>query len=208
MSINPNPESVYTIEEIKDLANFAHSNDLLLHMDGARLSNAAVSLGCSLRDVSKDAGVDVLSFGGTKNGMMMGEAVIFFHPEGVEHFKFIRKQGTHLVSKMRFLSSQFTAFFENDLWFHNALHANSMAALLARELEAVPRVRITQKVQANAIFLTMPPEIVEELQNRHFFYIFDSTQTIARLMTSFDTTEDDIHIFISDLQELLQRYTP
>jgi len=200
--------TVYSIEEIKDLASFAHANDLLLHMDGARLSNAAASLGCSLRAVSGDAGVDILSFGGTKNGMMMGEAVIFFHPEEARYFKFIRKQGMHLVSKMRYLSTQFMAFFDNGLWLHNARHANSMAALLARELEAVPQVRITQKVQANAVFMTMPPEIVEELQNRHFFYIFDTTHTIARLMTSFDTIEDDIHRFIADLQKLLQRYTP
>ena len=200
--------TVYTIEEIKGIASFAHANDLLLHMDGARLSNAAASLGCSLRAVSGDAGVDILSFGGTKNGMMMGEAVLFFHSEEAGNFKFIRKQGMHLVSKMRYLSAQFTAFFDNDLWLHNARHANSMTALLARELEAVPQVSIMQKIQANAVFLTMPPEIVEELQNRHFFYTFDHTHTIARLMTSFDTTEDDIHRFIADLQKLLQRYTP
>jgi threonine aldolase len=198
--------TVYNIQEIKDLAHFAHDHDMLLHMDGARLSNAAASLNCSLGAVSGDAGVDILSFGGTKNGMMMGEAVIFFHPEEAGYFKFLRKQGTHLVSKMRFLSAQFTAFFENELWLHNARHANNMAALLARELESIPQVLITQEVQANAVFLTMPPEIVEELQNRHFFYVFDYTQNIARLMTSFDTTENDIHQFVADLQKLLQRY--
>jgi threonine aldolase len=200
--------TVYSLEELKKLSSFAHSHDLLLHMDGARLSNAAASLGCSLRAVTGDAGVDILSFGGTKNGMMMGEAVVFFYPQGTEFFKFIRKQGTHLVSKMRFLSSQFTAFFDNDLWLRNARHANSMAVLLAEELKEIPQVHITQKVQANAVFLTMPSEIVQELQNRHFFYLFDHTQGIARLMTSFDTMEDDIQSFIADLRGLLESRAP
>jgi threonine aldolase len=194
--------TVYTVEEITNLTDFAHANDLILHMDGARLSNAAVSLGCSLHAVSGDAGVDILSFGGTKNGMMIGEAVVFFDPEVASNFKYIRKQGMHLVSKMRFLAAQFTAYFKNDLWLHNAHHANRMAALLAQELENVPQCRVTQKVQTNAVFVAMPSEIVEELQNRCFFYVYDS---IGRLMTSFDTTEDDIHGFISDLQELLSK---
>jgi len=196
--------TLYTVEEITNLADFAHANDLMLHMDGARLSNAAVSLGCSLRAVSGDAGVDILSFGGTKNGMMIGEAVVFFDPEVANHFKYIRKQGMHLVSKMRFLSAQFTAYFKNDLWLHNARHANRMAALLAQELENVPQCRITQKVHTNAVFVAMPSEIVAELQNRCFFSVYDSTNTVTRLMTSFDTTEDDIHGFISDLQKILQ----
>jgi threonine aldolase len=197
--------TLYTVEEITNLADFAHANDLMLHMDGARLSNAAVSLGCSLRAVSGDAGVDILSFGGTKNGMMIGEAIVFFDPEVASHFKYIRKQGMHLVSKMRFLSAQFTAYFKNDLWLHNARHANRMAVLLAQELENVPKCRITQKVQTNGVFVAMPTEIIEELQNHYFFYVNDSTNTVARLMTSFDTTEDDIHGFIFDLQELLSK---
>jgi threonine aldolase len=198
--------TVYSIDEIHTLADFAHANDMKLHMDGARLSNATASLGCSLREITGEAGVDILSFGGTKNGMMMGEAVIFFRPDDAEHFKFIRKQGTHLVSKMRFLSAQFTAFFKDDLWFHNASHANNMAALLAQELKTIPQVRIVQKVQANAVFLTMPEQVVEELQKLHFFYIFDHEQGIARLMTSFDTTERDVYRFITDLKKLLKRY--
>ena len=197
--------TLYTVEEIANLADFAHANDLMLHMDGARLSNAAASIGCSLLAISGAAGVDILAFGGTKNGMMIGEAVVFFDPEVASHFKYIRKQGMHLVSKMRFIAAQFTAFFRDDLWLHNARHANGMAALLARELEKVPRCRITQKVQANAVFVAMPPEIVEELQKRCFFDVYDSTNTIARLMTSFDTTEGDIRGFIFDLQELLSK---
>jgi threonine aldolase len=197
--------TLYTIEEITSLADFAQANDLMLHMDGARLSNAAASLNCSLRAVSGDAGVDILSFGGTKNGMMIGEAVVFFDPEVASYFKYIRKQGMHLVSKMRFLSAQFTAYFKNDLWLDNARHANRMAALLAHELENVPPCRITQKVQTNAVFVAIPPEIAEELQNRCFFSVYDSINAIARLMTSFDTTEDDIHGFISDMRELLSK---
>jgi threonine aldolase len=136
--------------------------------------------------------------------MMMGEAVLFFHPDDAEHFKFIRKQGTHLVSKMRFLSAQFKAFFDNDLWLRNAHHANEMAQLLAEKLESIAQVTITQKVQANAVFITLPNEIVEELQSRHFFYIFDHALGIARLMTSFDTTEDDVRLFVEDLKLLLK----
>jgi threonine aldolase len=196
--------TVYSIDEIHALADFAHANDMKLHMDGARLSNAAVSLGCGFRTMTRDAGVDILSFGGTKNGMMMGEAVLFFNPADAEYFKFIRKQGTHLVSKMRFLSAQFTAFFKDDLWHHNATHANNMAALLAEELGNIPQIRIVQNVQANAVFLTMPDRIVDELQKRHFFYIFDHEQGIARLMTSFDTTEQDVHRFIADMKKLLK----
>ena len=196
--------TVYNINEIKELAACAHENDLLLHMDGARLSNAVASLGCTFRDITLDAGVDILSFGGTKNGMMMGEAVMFFHSLQAENFKFIRKQGTHLVSKMRFLSAQFKAFLDNDLWLHNARHANEMAQLLAEKLKSIAQIQITQKVEANAVFLSMPDDIVEELQRRHFFYIFDHALGIARLMTSFDTTEDDIHHFVKDLKLLLK----
>ena len=197
--------TVYTIEEIKDMATFAHDNDLILHMDGARLSNAAVSLGTGLHALTGDAGVDILSFGGTKNGLMIGEAVIFFDPAVARNFKYVRKQGMHLVSKMRFLSAQFTAFFKDDLWRQNALHANNMARLLAQKLEDIPACSITQKVESNAVFVAIPRKIVEDLQAQYFFYIVDSSNCIARLMTSFDTTGEDIDGFVAALQELVTR---
>jgi len=195
--------TVYSIDEIAALADFAHQRELILHVDGARLSNAAAFLNCSLRETSGDAGVDVLSFGGTKNGMMLGEAVIFFRPELAKGFSYIRKQGMHLGSKMRFISAQFTALLKYDLWLHNARHTNRMAQYLARQLREVKGCRIVQEVQSNAVFAEIPPSIVEELQSRFFFYLYDPGKTVARFMTSFDTTEEDVDQFAASMQELI-----
>jgi threonine aldolase len=195
--------TVYRIAEIEALADFAHRNGMVLHMDGARLSNAAVSLKCSLRAVTGDAGVDVLSFGGTKNGLMLGEAVVFFKPELAEGFKYIRKQGMQLGSKMRFISAQFTALLRNELWHQNAEHANRMARYLARLLKHVPGVHIVHEVEANAVFAKIPAHIVEELQRRSFFYLWDSKETVARFMASFDTTEEDVDQFVASIRELI-----
>jgi threonine aldolase len=195
--------TVYTIEELKLLAQFTQKNGMLLHMDGARLCNAAVSLGRSLREISGETGIDVLSFGGTKNGMMNGEAIVFFNRELSKNFKYIRKQGMHLASKMRFISAQFIAFFEDDLWMQNARHSNEMARILARELEKIPECTIVQNVEANAVFIVIPNEIIEKLRKRYFFYVWDSNRSIVRLMTSFDTKKDDISGFISAMKELI-----
>src|SRR5919202_3677493 len=134
--------TVYTAEELRRLAEFAHARGMLLHVDGARLANAAAHTGASLRELTADAGVDVLSFGGTKNGMMYGEAVVFLDPRLAEGFKFVRKQAAQLPSKMRFVAAQFTALLAEDLWLQNASHANHMARLLAAELAPVTRVRV------------------------------------------------------------------
>jgi threonine aldolase len=195
--------TVYRLEEIAALAEFAHNNGMLLHMDGARLCNAAASLHCTLGATSGEAGVDVLSFGGTKNGMMIGEAVVLFRMDLAEDFAYIRKQGMHLASKMRFLSAQFIAFLNDDLWLRNARHANDMAGYLAQRLSEVPDCRIVQEVEANAVFAQIPPDIVEELQHRYFFYLWDSDQTIARFMTSFDTEHEDIDGLLAAMQELI-----
>ncbi len=195
--------TVYSIKELELLARFSHRNGMLVHMDGARLCNAAVSLGCSLRKISGDTGIDVLSFGGTKNGMMNGEAIVFFNRELSKNFKYIRKQGMHLASKMRFISTQFIAFFENDLWIKNAQHANEMARILAGELAKIPECTIVQNVEANAVFAVIQKEIIEKLRKRYFFYVWDSNRSIVRLMTSFDTTKDDISGFISAMKELI-----
>jgi len=184
--------TVYGIDELSALSAFARRNGLLLHMDGARLANAAAHLGCGLKELTADAGVDVLSFGGTKNGMMIGEAVVFFDPGLARSFKYIRKQGMQLASKMRFISAQFEAYLRDGLWLENARHANAMASLLAEELGKIPGCAVTQKVQANGVFLSMPRRCVEELRKRFFFYVIDEEKPVVRLMTSFDTGEDEI----------------
>ncbi len=193
--------TVYTPEEIKKLADFAHSNGMLLHMDGARIANAAVSLGCSFRTFTTEAGVDILSFGGTKNGMMYGEAVCFLKP-GLSHgFKYIRKQGMQLASKMRFIAAQYIAYFNNNLWFKLASHSNKMAQLLYRKISMIDGIKITQPVQANGVFVILPPEVASSVQKKYFFYPWNEAINEYRLMTSWDTTEEDI----DDFTELLQK---
>jgi threonine aldolase len=188
--------TVYTPREIKTLAGFAHTHRMLLHMDGARVANAAVSQNAKLSQITSDVGVDILSFGGAKNGMMYGEAVVFFDKRWSKDFKYIRKQGTHLPSKMRFISAQFEALLSKDLWKQNAAHANRMAKLLARELESVPQISITQKVEANGVFAIVPKKYVPVLQKKYFFYVWNEESSEVRFMTSFDTTEDDIKEFV------------
>ncbi len=195
--------TVYTLEEVKTIAEKAHELGMVLHMDGARLANAAVALGVDLKTATTDCGVDVLSFGGTKNGIMFGEAVIFLNPDCAEHFKFLRKNYTQLPSKMRFISAQYTALLTHDLWQKNAAHANSMAKLLAKKLAEVPGVHITSPVEVNSVFATLPEKVVTPLQQHYFFYIWDFKTTEARLMTSFDTTREDVENFIKILKILL-----
>lgn len=197
--------TVYTPDEIKNLADFAHSYRMLLHMDGARLANAAVSLDLPFRSFTTDAGVDVLSFGGTKNGMMFGEAICFLKPGLAEDFKYIRKQGMQLASKMRFISAQFIAYFRDDLWKQSALHANKMAKMLAVQLTAVPGTKITQRVQANGVFVIMPSSVAERLKNKYFFYTWNELTSEYRLMTSWDTDEEDINDFIIMLKKELSQ---
>jgi threonine aldolase len=198
--------TVYTPAEIKVLSDFAHSFNMKLHMDGARISNAAASLGLGFKEFTADAGVDVLSFGGTKNGMMYGEAVIFFDPSLAVDFKYRRKQGMQLASKMRFISAQFIAFLENDLWKSNARHANQMAEILFQKVKDIKEITVTQKVQANGVFVILPEKIVQELQDEYFFYPWDEGRSEYRWMTSFDTTEDDIEKFVEKLKLLLKKY--
>ena len=196
--------TVYTPGELKALSRFAHKHDMLLHMDGARIANAAAGLKTSLRAITADAGVDVLSFGGAKNGMMYGEAVIFFDPALAKEFKFIRKQGTHLPSKMRFISAQFEALLSNDLWRENASHANRMARMLAKELEKIPQIELTQKVESNGVFARIPQKYIPQLQKQYFFYVWDEAISEVRFMTSFDTTEEDIKNFVALIKKTLR----
>lgn len=191
--------TVYSKQELKAIAKFAHANNMLLHVDGARLANAAANLNASLKEITADAGVDVLSFGGTKNGMIYGEAVVFFDPKLARDFKYIRKQGMHLPSKMRFISAQFETLLSGDLWRRSATHANRMARLLATELEKVPggKISLTQKVEANGVFAVVPKQFIPQLQKKYFFYVWSEAISEVRLMCSFDTTEEDIHEFVA-----------
>jgi threonine aldolase len=195
--------TVYTGEEIRTITGYAHAHGLLVHMDGARLANAAAALGAGLGELTREAGIDVLSFGGTKNGMLAGDAVVFFNRDLTQDFKFIRKQGMQLASKMRFIGAQFQALLSDDLWRRNACHANRMAGLLAEAARQIPSVRLTRPVEANAVFAVLPSEAIPTLQKASFFYVWDDARAEVRWMTSFDTTEKDIHAFIALLQRTL-----
>jgi len=196
--------TVYTPEEIKAIADLAHNNGMFLHMDGSRLSNAAVSLQRMFKEITIDAGVDVLSFGGTKNGMMFGEAVIFFKKELSSDFKYIRKQGMQLGSKMRFIAVQFEALLSNDLWLRNAEHANKMAKRLAAKIEKIPEIKITQKVETNAVFAVIPRDMIPILQKSRFFYVWSEETSEVRLMTTFDTTEEEISSFVAEAERIME----
>jgi threonine aldolase len=195
--------TVYTPREMKALSAFAHDHDMLLHVDGARIANAAASLKLKLKAITRDVGADVLSFGGAKNGMMYGEAVVFFNKALAQGFKYTRKQGTHLPSKMRYISAQFEALLTGNLWRENAAQANRMAQLLAGELTKIPQIQITQKVEANGVFAVLPKKYIAKLQQIYFFYVWNEAISEVRFMTSFDTTEDDIKDFVSLVRKTL-----
>ena len=194
--------TLYSVDELKALSDVASKHGLYLHVDGSRISNAAVSLNKNFSEFTRDVGVDILSFGGTKNGMMFGEAILIFNKDLTEHFAFLRKQGMQLHSKMRFISAQFEAFLSNDLWKRNATHSNNMARKLEQALLSIPKVKITQSVDGNGVFAIIPREIVPELQKEVFFYVWNEELSEARLMCSFDTQEEEIERFAAKLREL------
>jgi len=200
--------TVYTIDEIRNISDYAHSKGMLLHMDGARIANAAVSLNMPFRAFTTDAGVDVLSFGGTKNGMMFGEAICFLRPGLSDNFKYIRKQGMQLASKMRFISAQYIAYFRNDLWKKCAAHSNKMAWIFSEKLSRFSELIITQKVESNGLFVIIPKDVAERLRNRYYFYPWDENISEYRLMTSWDTTEEDIEDFVLLLKNELTSSPP
>ena len=195
--------TLYSLAEIREIANYAHDNGMLLHMDGARISNAAVALDSGFYEMTGGAGVDVLSFGGTKNGMMYGEAIVFFNPALCEDFKYRRKQGMQLASKMRYIAAQFSAFLEDDLWKKNAAHANRMARKLYAAVRDIPGVEVSRKVESNAVFARIPSQIIPALQEEFFFYVWDEDISEVRWMCSFDTEEADIESFASLLRSLI-----
>ena len=189
--------TAYTVDEVRALADLAHEHGMFLHVDGARLANAAATLGASLHDLTTGAGADAVSFGGTKTGMLAGDAVVLLRPDLAGGARFLRKQSMQLASKMRFFAAQFDALLTDDLWLRAAGHANAMARRLAAAVQDVPGVRITQPVQANAVFAILPPEITERLQRDFPFYVWDERTGEVRWMCSFDTTEEDVDAFAS-----------
>jgi len=195
--------TIYRPEEIQALAHFAHERDMFLHLDGARIANAAASLGQTLRQATRDLGVDVLSFGGTKNGAMGGEAVLFFSSSLAEDFLFLRKQAMQLASKMRFISVQLGTLLTNDLWLTNAQRSNRMAKMLEKELSQIPQVKIIYRVEANGVFAQIPREAIATLQERYFFYVWNEEESVVRWMCSFDTTEEDVKEFAKFVAQTL-----
>ncbi|MCD7902053.1 MAG: low specificity L-threonine aldolase [Bacteroides sp.] len=195
--------TVYTVEELKAITDLAHQHQMCVHMDGARIANACAALALSLKELTVDCGIDVLSFGGTKNGLMVGECVVVFNSLFNGEVKFIRKQTAQLASKMRYLSCQFIPYLTDNLWLQNAQHANAMAVKLYQELKVLPNILFTQKVESNQLFLTMPRHIIDELLKSYFFYFWNEENNEIRLVTSFDTTEKDIDEFIEKLKQLL-----
>jgi threonine aldolase len=194
--------TVYSLEEIKAFGDFCRKENLYLHVDGARISNAAVRLGLSPREFIQHAGVDVMSFGGTKNGMMMGEAVVFFRKELAEGIKYRRKQGMQLYSKMRFIAAQFLGFFKDDLWLQLATHSNSYAQHLAAGLRLIDGLTITRPIEANAVFAIFKPGVSEKLAEEFPFYVWNEHTHEVRLMCSWDSQLSDIDAFLQRAKEL------
>ncbi|MFF5247128.1 threonine aldolase family protein [Streptosporangium sp. NPDC000095] len=194
----------YTVDEIAELAEFVHEHDLFLHMDGARLANAAAELGCSLRSLTTDAGVDLLSFGGTKNGAMGAEALVVLRPELDPAALFLRKQGMQLASKMRFVSAQLTALLTGELWRENAAHANAMAHRLANGIAGLPEVSLRYPVQSNAVFPVLPEKAIAELQQRYLFHVWDAAENVVRWVTAFDTAPEHVDTFVADIRLAVQ----
>ena len=195
--------TLYTLDEVRALAALAHSHNMYLHMDGARLANAAVTLGATFRQMTTDCGVDILSFGGTKNGMLLGESVVVLNPALDVDVKYRRKQMTQLASKMRFVAAQFEAYLDGDLWRRNAEHSNSMARRLEEQVRRVPGVEVVYPVQVNGVFAHLPRHVWQALQQQFFFYDWDFDNDVVRWMCSFDTTDDDINAFVEALRKLI-----
>ncbi len=194
--------TIYSLQELQDLSRFARSHGLKLHMDGARLANAAAALDLGLADISRAVGVDVLSFGGTKNGLMMAEAVVVFDPELAQSMHPIRKQGMQLISKHRFLAAQYIAYFAHDLWLHNARHANSMAARLASHFEGIQGVKLTAPTAINMVFAEFPAAWIEPIQQHCGSHLWLPGGTELRFVCSFDTSTDAVDSLAQLVREL------
>ncbi|HET8589776.1 MAG TPA: beta-eliminating lyase-related protein [Nakamurella sp.] len=199
--------TAYTTQEIAAIAEHVHALGMRLHMDGSRIANAAATLGVDLRALTADAGVDMLSFGGTKNGLLYGDAVVVLDAgpdtEAATGLDYLRKLDMQLASKMRFASAQLIALLEGDLWLRSARHANAMAARLAAAAGALDGVRITQPVQSNAVFAVLDKAVAERLRQRYRFYDWNPATGEVRWMCAFDTTEAHVDAFVAALTEEL-----
>lgn len=189
--------TVYSLDEIRAITETAHRLNMFVHLDGARIANAAAALGVTLKEMTTDLDVDVVSFGGTKNGAMGAEAVVVLNPSAMPGYPFVRKSAMQLASKMRFISAQLIALLENDLWLRNASHANSMAKRLEAGVEKIPGVVLPRKVEANAVFPILPAAVTEALQENFKFYVWNQATGEVRWMCSWDTTEQDVDDFVA-----------
>nr|WP_311132391.1 beta-eliminating lyase-related protein [Nonomuraea gerenzanensis] len=193
--------TTYSPTEIAAIADAAHESGLRLHLDGARLANAAAFLDCDLKATTTDVGVDVFSFGGTKNGALAAEAVVVLDPSLAHAVPFLRRQSLQLASKMRFISAQLSALLTNDLWRQNAAHANAMAMRLANGLADIPGISLAHPVQSNAVFATLPITVAESLRQRYLFHYWDEAAGTVRWMTAFDTTPEQVDDFLDDIHK-------
>ncbi len=196
--------TLYSPEEVRAIADHVHARGMRLHMDGARIANAAAALGLPLKAFTRDAGVDVLSFGGTKNGLMFGECVVVLNPEAAPGLEYLRKMNMQLASKMRFISAQLVALLEDGLWLRSASHSNAMAARLTAAVADIEGVSITQPTTANAVFATLPPGTADRIREHFRFYDWDQSTGEVRWMTSFDTTPDDVDAFAAAIRNELK----
>jgi threonine aldolase len=192
--------TIYTPEEVRAICEHAHSLGMSVHMDGARISNAAAALGVGMRAFTTDAGVDLLSLGGTKNGAMGAEAVVVLNPRFSSAVPFVRKTSMQLSSKMRFTSAQLVGLFEGDLWLQLATHSNSMAAALDKGVRAIDGIEVPRPTQANAVFARLPMPVIERLQQQFRFYVWDQTLGEVRWMCSWDTSEQDVEDFLTAIR--------
>jgi threonine aldolase len=193
----------YTPDEIRALADLAHAHEMYLFVDGTRIANACAYLNVSLKEITVDCGVDIFTLGGTKNGLMFGEALVPLRKELAGHLKYYRKQTTQLYSKMRYITAQFIPYLSENLWLENARKSNASARLLWEEMKHVKGIEITQPVESNALFFILPKEITDKLRERYFFYDWDESRNEMRLVCSWDTTEEDIRDFIGYLRTLI-----
>lgn len=189
--------TVYSQQELAEIAATTRAHGLKLHLDGARLANAAASLKCTLGEAV--AGADIVSFGATKNGAVLAESVVFLDPALAEEFKYVRKQSAQLASKMRYITAQYIALLEDGLWRRNAENANAMAQLLAERASAIPGVRVTQQVEANEVFAVLPHAVIEPLAAEFDFYTWDERAGEVRWVTSWDTTVEDVERFAAGI---------
>lgn len=201
----------YSLDEVREITDWAHHNKMFVHLDGARLTNALIELKCTFKEMTTDLGVDVVSFGGTKNGFMMGEAILILNPELVQSakhkMKYIRKQTAQLPSKTRFIAAQFEAYFTNRLYLEISSHSCAMAQRLYAGLSEISTVRITAPRQSNAVFVIIPKECIKHLKEKYFFYVWDENTLECRIMTSWDTQAAEVDDFIYQLKQLLKLLT-